>query len=167
MLDLKVSYPSLKCAQLKEITIKHSLFHSTAVVRMQPMKMYFLLSSLPMVNYSSCVWVGMVLIEDGRRKSVSFQWDSMLFLWFFEQQEGTSKYHLLVTALLLRSPGVTEEVNLWEQSQVTCTDGVSLIQGCKWTRVGKFIQSKQCFRLRHLFNGVAIQLGLGTWIWGV
>lgn len=55
----------------------------------------------------------------------------MLFLWFFEQQEGTSKYHLLVTALLLRSPGVTEEVNLWEQSQVTCTDGVSLIQGCK------------------------------------
>lgn len=124
MLDLKVSYPSLKCAQLKEITIKHSLFHSTAVVRMQPMKMYFLLSSLPMVNYSSCVWVGMVLIEDGRRKSVSFQWDSMLFLWFFEQQEGTSKYHLLVAALLLRSPGVTEEVNLWEQSQVTCTDGV-------------------------------------------
>lgn len=48
----------------------------------------------------------------------------MLFLWFFEQQEGTSKYHLLVAALLLRSPGVTEEVNLWEQSQVTCTDGV-------------------------------------------
>lgn len=80
------------------------------------MKIYFLLSSLPIVNLSSCVWVGMVLIEDGRRKLMPSQGDSLLFMWFCEQQEGASKHHLLVAALLLHSPDVTEEVSLWEQS---------------------------------------------------
>lgn len=55
----------------------------------------------------------------------------------------------------------------WEPSLVTCTDGTSLILGCKWTRRDKLIQSKQHLSFRHLFNVAETQLGLWTWIWGV
>lgn len=118
----------------------------------------------PMLGFSNCVRVDMVLTEDGRRKSVAAHETACFFCGSVSSRKeiwstvSFLQFCCLALLVLLRR---------WEESLVTCTDGTSFVLGCKWTRMDKLIRSEQHFSFSYLFNVVETQLGLWTWIWGV